>query len=42
MATLQKAEVWQKSRGKEGERFEGPARVFDGEFELIEGINQAK
>ena len=27
-----------KITGKEGERFEGPARVFDGEFELIEGI----
>jgi dihydroxy-acid dehydratase len=28
-----------KISGKEGERFEGPARVFDGEFELIAGIN---
>jgi dihydroxy-acid dehydratase len=28
-----------KISGKEGERFEGPARVFDGEFELINGIN---
>ncbi len=27
-----------KITGKEGERFEGPARVFDGEFELINGI----
>jgi dihydroxy-acid dehydratase len=27
-----------KISGKEGERFEGPARVFDGEFELIDGI----
>ena len=27
-----------KISGKEGERFEGPARVFDGEFELIHGI----
>jgi dihydroxy-acid dehydratase len=27
-----------KISGKEGERFEGPARVFDGEFELISGI----
>jgi dihydroxy-acid dehydratase len=27
-----------KITGKEGERFEGPARVFDGEFELIAGI----
>ena len=27
-----------KITGKEGERFEGPARVFDGEFELIDGI----
>ena len=24
-----------KIHGKEGEKFEGPARVFDGEFELI-------
>jgi dihydroxy-acid dehydratase len=31
-----------KISGKEGERFEGPARVFDGEFELIEGINSRK
>ena len=30
-----------KISGKEGERFEGPARVFDGEFELIAGIIQA-
>ncbi|MEJ7769409.1 MAG: dihydroxy-acid dehydratase [Chitinophagaceae bacterium] len=28
-----------KITGKEGDRFEGPARVFDGEFELISGIN---
>ncbi|MBE9660901.1 dihydroxy-acid dehydratase [Mucilaginibacter myungsuensis] len=27
-----------KISGKEGESFEGPARVFDGEFELIDGI----
>ncbi len=27
-----------KITGKEGERFEGPARVFDGEYELINGI----
>jgi dihydroxy-acid dehydratase len=27
-----------KITGKEGERFEGPARVFDGEHHLIEGI----
>jgi dihydroxy-acid dehydratase len=27
-----------KISGKEGTRFEGPARVFDGEFELIHGI----
>ncbi len=27
-----------KITGKEGERFTGPARVFDGEFELIDGI----
>lgn len=28
-----------KISGKEGERFEGPARVFDGEKELIAGIS---
>jgi dihydroxy-acid dehydratase len=27
-----------KISGKEGEHFEGPARVFDGEFDLIDGI----
>ena len=31
-----------KISGKEGERFEGTARVFDGEKELIEGINTHK
>jgi dihydroxy-acid dehydratase len=31
-----------KISGKEGELFVGPARVFDGEFELIEGINSKK
>ena len=31
-----------KISGKEGESFEGPARVFDGEFELIAGINSGK
>jgi dihydroxy-acid dehydratase len=31
-----------KITGKEGERFEGPARVFDGEHELIAGINTGK
>ncbi|WP_423149090.1 dihydroxy-acid dehydratase [Rubrolithibacter danxiaensis] len=31
-----------KISGKEGERFEGPARVFDGEFELIEGIQSGR
>ncbi len=31
-----------KITGKEGERFEGPARVFDGEHELISGINSGK
>jgi dihydroxy-acid dehydratase len=31
-----------KITGKEGELFEGPARVFDGEFELIAGINSGK
>jgi dihydroxy-acid dehydratase len=31
-----------KISGKEGERFEGPARVFDGEHELIAGIDSGK
>jgi dihydroxy-acid dehydratase len=31
-----------KISGKEGEKFEGPARVFDGEFELIDGIKSGK
>jgi dihydroxy-acid dehydratase len=31
-----------KISGKEGESFRGPARVFDGEFELIDGINSGK
>jgi dihydroxy-acid dehydratase len=31
-----------KISGKEGERFEGSARVFDGEHELIAGINSGK
>jgi dihydroxy-acid dehydratase len=31
-----------KISGKEGEIFKGPARVFNGEFELIEGINTGK
>ena len=31
-----------KISGKEGELFEGPARVFDGEHELINGINTGK
>jgi dihydroxy-acid dehydratase len=31
-----------KISGKEGERFVGPARVFDGEHELIAGINSGK
>lgn len=31
-----------KISGKEGEKFVGPARVFDGEFELIKGINSGK
>jgi dihydroxy-acid dehydratase len=31
-----------KITGKEGERFRGPARVFDGEFALIQGIEQKK
>ncbi|ASZ11516.1 dihydroxy-acid dehydratase [Chitinophaga pendula] len=31
-----------KITGKEGERFRGPARVFDGEFELIAGIQNGR
>jgi dihydroxy-acid dehydratase len=31
-----------KITGKEGDRFEGPARVFDGEFELIKGISSGR
>jgi dihydroxy-acid dehydratase len=31
-----------KISGKEGERFEGPARVFDGEFALIAGIQSGR
>jgi len=31
-----------KITGKEGEKFTGPARVFDGEQELIAGINSKK
>lgn len=31
-----------KISGKEGEFFAGPARVFDGEFQLIDGINSGK
>jgi len=31
-----------KISGKEGERFEGPARVFDGEFDLINGIQTGR
>ncbi len=31
-----------KISGKEGEKFEGPARVFDGEFELINGIQNGR
>ncbi|MBO9151106.1 dihydroxy-acid dehydratase [Chitinophaga sp. GCM10012297] len=31
-----------KITGKEGEKFSGPARVFDGEFELIAGIQSGK
>ncbi|PTQ94055.1 dihydroxyacid dehydratase [Mucilaginibacter yixingensis] len=31
-----------KITGKEGERFVGPARVFDGEFELINGIQSGR
>lgn len=31
-----------KISGKEGERFEGPARVFDGEKELIHGLSTGR
>ncbi|NML41693.1 dihydroxy-acid dehydratase [Chitinophaga sp. G-6-1-13] len=31
-----------KITGKEGEQFTGPARVFDGEFELIAGIQSGR
>jgi dihydroxy-acid dehydratase len=31
-----------KITGKEGEKFTGPARVFNGEFELINGITSGK
>lgn len=31
-----------KISGKEGERFEGPARVFDGEQNLIQGISSGR
>ena len=31
-----------KISGKEGDSFEGPARIFDGEESLIEGINTGK
>ena len=31
-----------KISGKEGEQFEGPARVFDGEHDLLKGINSGK
>jgi dihydroxy-acid dehydratase len=31
-----------KISGKEGERFEGPARVFDGEAHLIDGISSGR
>ncbi|TWR29486.1 dihydroxy-acid dehydratase [Mucilaginibacter pallidiroseus] len=31
-----------KISGKEGERFSGPARTFDGEFDLIDGIMTGK
>src|SRR5258705_365022 len=37
-----KQDDFQKVSDKEGEKFEGPARVFDGEFELIAGINSGK
>jgi dihydroxy-acid dehydratase len=31
-----------KITGKEGEKFTGPARVFDGEFALVEGIQNGR
>ncbi|HYC39500.1 MAG TPA: dihydroxy-acid dehydratase [Chitinophagaceae bacterium] len=31
-----------KISGKEGERFEGPARVFDAESELVDGVHSGK
>ncbi|MBL7858106.1 MAG: dihydroxy-acid dehydratase [Cyclobacteriaceae bacterium] len=31
-----------KITGKEGEKFKGPARVFNGEFELVAGIQNGK
>ena len=31
-----------KISGKEGDKFQGTARVFDGEFDLINGINSGK
>ncbi|GAA4320066.1 dihydroxy-acid dehydratase [Compostibacter hankyongensis] len=31
-----------KITGKEGERFSGPARVFDGEYKLIDGIQTGR
>jgi dihydroxy-acid dehydratase len=31
-----------KITGKEGEKFSGPARVFNGEFELIRGIEESR
>jgi dihydroxy-acid dehydratase len=31
-----------KITGKEGEKFKGPARVFNGEFELLHGIQNGK
>src|SRR5690606_28299439 len=31
-----------KISGKEGERFEGPARVFDGEHDFVEGVTSGR
>ncbi len=31
-----------KITGKEGERFKGPARVFNGEFDLVDGIENGR
>jgi dihydroxy-acid dehydratase len=42
MAILQRKGSVAKISGKEGEKFEGPARVFEGEHDVIQGINSGK